>query len=173
MKDAGLDSLTGGGAEIFRKEVRSAIAKGKESAEEYLDVHRTWHRMGGRSTCTMLYGHVESLADRVDHLRQLRALQDETHGFVGFVPLPYQPENNDIPVNRPPTGFDALRTIAVSRIYLDNFDHITAYWVAMGAQTGASGAELWRGRSARDDHRGTHLPHGRRELAAIADREAR
>jgi aminodeoxyfutalosine synthase len=143
LKAAGLDSLTGGGAEIFRPEVRSAIAKGKESAEEYLDVHRTWHKLGGRSTCTMLYGHVESLADRVDHLRQLRALQDETHlprrsgeakagGFVGFVPLPYQPEDNDIPVEKPPTGFDALRTIAVSRIYLDNFDHITAYWVGMG-----------------------------------------
>ncbi len=132
LKAAGLESLTGGGAEIFRKEVRSAIAKGKESAEEYLDVHRTWHKLGGRSTCTMLFGHVESLADRVDHLRQLRALQDETKGFVGFVPLPYQPENNDIPVKTPPTGFDALRTIAVSRIYLDNFDHITAYWVGMG-----------------------------------------
>jgi len=156
LKDAGLQSLTGGGAEIFRKEVRSAIAKGKESAEEYLDVHRTWHRLGGRSTCTMLFGHVESLADRVDHLRQLRALQDEAHangfgvpvsagseppkggtpngqgGFVGFVPLPYQPESNDIPVQTPPTGFDALRTIAVSRIYLDNFDHITAYWVGLG-----------------------------------------
>ena len=132
LKEAGLDSLTGGGAEIFRREVRSAIARGKESAEEYLDVHRTWHRMGGRSTCTMLYGHVESLADRVDHLRQLRALQEETRGFVGFVPLPYHPENNDIPVRTSPTGFDALRTIAVSRTYLDNFDHITAYWVGMG-----------------------------------------
>ncbi len=132
LKAAGLDSLTGGGAEIFRKEVRSAIAKGKESAEEYLDVHRTWHRMSGRSTCTMLYGHVESLADRVDHLRQLRALQDETHGFVGFVPLAYQPQDNDIPVDNPPTGFDSLRTIAVSRTYLDNFDHITAYWVGLG-----------------------------------------
>jgi aminodeoxyfutalosine synthase len=132
LKAAGLDSLTGGGAEIFRKEVRSAIAKGKESAEEYLDVHRTWHKLGGRSTCTMLYGHVEPLADRVDHLRQLRALQDETHGFVGFVPLPYQPEDNDIPVEKPPTGFDTLRTIAVSRVYLDNFDHITAYWVGLG-----------------------------------------
>ena len=131
LKTAGLDSLTGGGAEIFRKEIRSAIARGKESAEEYLDVHRTWHRMGGRSTCTMLYGHVESLADRVDHLRQLRALQDETHGFVGFVPLTYQPVDNDIPVANPPTGFDSLRTIAVSRIYLDNFDHITAYWVGL------------------------------------------
>ena len=155
LKEAGLESLTGGGAEIFRKEVRSSIAKGKESAEEYLDVHRTWHKLGGRSTCTMLFGHVESLADRVDHLRQLRALQDEARangfgvpvsagseppkggtpnhgGFVGFVPLPYMPENNDIPVKTPPTGFDALRTIAVSRIYLDNFDHITAYWVGMG-----------------------------------------
>jgi aminodeoxyfutalosine synthase len=156
LKAAGLDSLTGGGAEIFRPEVRSAIARGKESAAEYLDVHRTWHKLGGRSTCTMLYGHVESLADRVDHLRQLRALQDEARangfgvpasagseppkggtpngpgGFVGFVPLPYQPEDNDIPVEKPPTGFDALRTIAVSRVYLDNFDHITAYWVGMG-----------------------------------------
>jgi aminodeoxyfutalosine synthase len=132
LKDAGLASLTGGGAEIFRKEVRSQIAKGKESAEEYLDVHRTWHKLGQRSTCTMLYGHVESLADRVDHLRQLRALQDETHGFVALVPLSYQPEDNDIPVAHPPTGFDSLRTIAVSRIYLDNFPHITAYWVGLG-----------------------------------------
>jgi aminodeoxyfutalosine synthase len=132
LKAAGLDSLTGGGAEIFRKEVRSAIAKGKESADEYLDVHRVWHQMGGRSTCTMLFGHIESLADRVDHLRQLRALQDETKGFTGFIPLPYQPEHNEIPVKTPPTGFDTLRTLAISRIYLDNFDHITAYWVGMG-----------------------------------------
>jgi aminodeoxyfutalosine synthase len=132
LKDAGLASLTGGGAEIFRKEVRSAIAKGKESAEEYLDVHRTWHKLGQRSTCTMLYGHVETLADRVDHLRQLRALQDETHGFTALIPLAYQPEDNDIPVAHPPTGFDSLRTIAVSRIYLDNFPHITAYWVGLG-----------------------------------------
>jgi aminodeoxyfutalosine synthase len=132
LRDAGLDSLTGGGAEIFRKEIRSQIAKGKESAEEYLDVHRTWHQLGGRSTCTMLYGHVESLADRVDHLRQLRALQDETHGFTAFIPLAYHPENNEIPVKVPPSGFDSLRTIAVSRIYLDNFDHITAYWVGLG-----------------------------------------
>jgi len=132
LKAAGLESLTGGGAEIFRKEVRHAIARGKESAEEYLEVHRTWHRLGGRSTCTMLYGHVEKLEDRVHHLSLLRALQDETGGFTGFVPLPYQPENNDIPVRVPPTGFDQLRTIAVSRLYLDNFDHITAYWVGMG-----------------------------------------
>ena len=132
LKAAGLDSLTGGGAEIFRKEVRSAIAKGKESAEEYLDVHRQWHKLGNRSTCTMLYGHVESFADRVDHLRQLRALQDETNGFVALIPLAYQPEDNDIPVKTPPTGFDSLRTLAISRIYLDNFPHITAYWVGLG-----------------------------------------
>ena len=132
LREAGLDSLTGGGAEIFRKEVRSAIARGKESAEEYLDVHRTWHKLGGRSTCTMLYGHVETLSDRVDHLRQLRALQDETRGFTGFIPLAYHPENNNIPVRTQPTGFDSLRTIAVSRIYLDNFDHITAYWIGLG-----------------------------------------
>lgn len=132
LREAGLDSLTGGGAEIFTPSVRDQIARGKESAEEYLDVHRTWHKMGCRSTCTMLYGHVESLADRVDHLSRLRKLQDETHGFAGLVPLPYHPENNEIPVDHPPTGFDTLRTIAVSRIYLDNFDHITAYWVGMG-----------------------------------------
>jgi aminodeoxyfutalosine synthase len=132
LRLAGLDCMTGGGAEIFQPAVRSAIAKGKETAEEYLDVHRTWHQMGGRSTCTMLYGHVESLADRVDHLRQLRALQDETGGFVGFLPLAYQPENNQMPSLAPPTGFDSLRTIALSRLYLDNFDHITAYWVGLG-----------------------------------------
>jgi len=132
LKEAGLESLTGGGAEIFRQEVRSEIARGKESADEYLDIHRIWHRLGGRSTCTMLYGHVESLADRVDHLRQLRALQDETRGFTGFVALPYQPDNNNIPVKVAPTGLDSLRTIAVARIYLDNFDHITAYWVGLG-----------------------------------------
>ncbi len=132
LKTCGLDALTGGGAEIFRKEVRSQIAKGKESGEEYIDVHKTWHQLGGRSTCTMLFGHIESLSDRVDHLRSLRHAQDETKGFVGFVPLPYQPDNNLMQVKHAPTGFDCLRTIAVSRIYLDNFDHITAYWVGMG-----------------------------------------
>lgn len=134
LRHAGLDSLTGGGAEIFAPEVRRAIARGKESAAEYLDVHRTWHQLGGRSTCTMLYGHVESLADRVDHLRQLRELQDETHGFTGFIPLPYQPDNNRIPVEHAPTGFDSLRTLAISRLFLDNFDHLTAYWVGLGTK---------------------------------------
>ncbi len=134
LKESGLDSLTGGGAEIFRKEVRSLIAKGKESASEYLDVHRQWHLIGGRSTCTMLYGHIESLEDRIDHLRQLRALQDETHGFTGFIPLAYQPGNNSIPVHHSPTGFDSLRTLAISRIFLDNFDHLTAYWIGLGTK---------------------------------------
>ncbi|MDG1891021.1 MAG: aminofutalosine synthase MqnE [Verrucomicrobiota bacterium] len=132
LKDCGLDSLTGGGAEIFQPEVRKVIATGKESAAEYLDVHRCWHKLGGRSTCTMLYGHVESMKDRLDHLRQLRELQDETGGFCGFVALPYQPENNVIPVKHPPTGNDMLRTIALARLFLDNVDHITAYWVGMG-----------------------------------------
>ena len=132
LKEAGLDSLTGGGAEIFQQEVRDAIAKGKETAAEYLDAHRTWHQLGGRSTCTMLFGHVETIEDRIDHLAQLRALQDETGGFTGFIPLPYQPENNAIPVSQPPTGNDALSTIAMSRLFLDNFDHITAYWVGLG-----------------------------------------
>ena len=132
LKHAGLNSLTGGGAEIFRPEIRSQIAKGKESAAEYLDVHRTWHQLGQKSTCTMLYGHIESVEDRIDHLRQLRELQDETSGFVAFVPLPYQPENNQIAVRHRPSGFDSLRTIAVSRIYLENFPHITAYWVGLG-----------------------------------------
>jgi aminodeoxyfutalosine synthase len=134
LREAGLDALTGGGAEIFQPEVRTAIARGKESAEDYLDVHRIWHQLGGRSTCTMLYGHVESIEDRVDHLRRLRELQDETGGFTGFIPLPYQPENNQIPVTTAPTGFDTLRTLAISRVYLDNIAHITAYWVGLGVK---------------------------------------
>ncbi|MDB6130875.1 MAG: putative menaquinone biosynthesis protein family [Verrucomicrobiales bacterium] len=141
LKAAGLDSLTGGGAEIFRKEIRSEIARGKESAEEYLEVHKTWHSLGGRSTCTMLYGHLESLEDRVHHLSLLRSAQDETGGFTGFIPLAYQPDNNRLAVKFAPSGFDSLRTIAISRIYLDNFDHITAYWVGVGlrlAQTALS-----------------------------------
>ncbi|MDP6035833.1 MAG: CofH family radical SAM protein, partial [Verrucomicrobiota bacterium] len=132
LRDSGLDSLTGGGAEIFSSKIRGQIAKGKETAEEWAAIHRAWHRMGGRSTCTMLFGHVENLNDRVDHLRRLRTLQDETNGFTGFIPLPYHPENNAVPVDHPPTGFDILRTIAISRVYLDNVDHLTAYWVGLG-----------------------------------------
>ena len=132
LREAGLDSLTGGGAEIFDPVVRDRICRGKETAEEWLDVHRTWHRMGGRSTCTMLFGHVETTAHRVDHLRRLRELQDETGGFSGFVPLPFVPETTALAHLRSPSAFEQLRNLAVSRIYLDNIDHITAYWVGMG-----------------------------------------
>ncbi|MES2308232.1 MAG: aminofutalosine synthase MqnE [Verrucomicrobiota bacterium] len=132
LKDHGLDSLTGGGAEIFDPTIRDQICRGKETADEWLEVHRLWHTLGGKSTCTMLYGHLESLAQRVDHLRRLRSLQDETHGFTGFIPFAFEPENNKLSELRRTTAYDDLRTLAISRIYLDNFDHITAYWVSLG-----------------------------------------
>ncbi|MBI4026068.1 MAG: aminofutalosine synthase MqnE [Verrucomicrobia bacterium] len=132
LRAAGLDSLTGGGAEIFSPRVRTLVCRGKETAEEWLDVHRLWHRMGGRSTCTMLYGHVETIAERVDHLRMLRAFQDETGGFTAFVPLPFHPSNNRLSHIPEPTGFENLRNLAIPRLYLDNFDHIKCYWVNHG-----------------------------------------
>ena len=132
LRDAGLGALTGGGAEIFDPQVRDELCRGKESAEEWLDVHRLWHNMGGRSTCTMLYGHIETLEQRVDHLRQLRALQDETHGFTGFVPFAFEPNTTILAHVKPASAIEQLRNLAVSRIYLDNFDHLTAYWVSMG-----------------------------------------
>jgi aminodeoxyfutalosine synthase len=132
LREAGLGSLTGGGAEIFDAGVRDRICRGKESAEEWQEVHRIWHQMGGRSTCTMLYGHVETLEQRVDHLRQLRSLQDETGGFTAFVPFAFVPETTEMAHIKPASGFEELRNLAVSRIYLDNFDHITAYWISLG-----------------------------------------
>jgi aminodeoxyfutalosine synthase len=132
LKDAGLGALTGGGAEIFDPQVRDELCRGKESAAEWLDVHRIWHKMGGRSTCTMLYGHIETLEQRVDHLRQLRALQDETGGFTGFVPFAFEPNTTVLAHVKPASAVEQLRNLAVSRIYLDNFDHITAYWVSTG-----------------------------------------
>ena len=137
LRAAGLGSLTGGGAEIFDPEVRDKLCRGKESAEEWLEVHRTWHQMGERSTCTMLYGHVETLAQRIDHLRRLRELQDETHGFTALVPFAYEPDNNKLShlgLGRA-SAFEDLRTLAIARLYLDNFDHITAYWVSLGLPT--------------------------------------
>lgn len=131
MRDVGLNSLTGGGAEIFDPAVRDKICRGKETAEEWKEVHRLWHKMGGRSTCTMLFGHIETVEQRVDHLRQLRELQDETGGFTGFVPFAFVPETTELKHIRPASGLDQLRNLAVSRIYLDNFDHITGYWIAM------------------------------------------
>ena len=132
LRDAGLGALTGGGAEIFDPEVRDELCRGKESAEEWLDVHRLWHQMGGRSTSTMLYGHIETLDQRVDHLRQLRELQEETGGFTGFVPFAFEPNTTILAHVKPASAVEQLRNLAVSRIYLDNFDHITAYWVSMG-----------------------------------------
>jgi len=132
LRDAGLGALTGGGAEIFDAEVRDEICRGKESAAEWLEVHRIWHQMGGRSTSTMLYGHIETLEQRVDHLRQLRELQDETGGFTGFVPFAFEPQTTILAHVNPASAIEQLRNLAVSRIYLDNFDHVTAYWVSMG-----------------------------------------
>ncbi|HEY2614451.1 MAG TPA: CofH family radical SAM protein, partial [Chthoniobacterales bacterium] len=132
LRDAGLGALTGGGAEIFDADVRDEICRGKESAQEWLEVHRIWHQMGGHSTCTMLYGHIETLEQRVDHLRQLRELQDETGGFTGFVPFAFEPQTTVLAHVKPASAIEQLRNLAVSRIYLDNFDHLTAYWVSMG-----------------------------------------
>lgn len=134
LRKAGLDMLTGGGAEIFAQEIRQKIAPHKETAEQWLSIHKQWHRLGGKSTCTMLLGHIESLADRIDHLARLRALQDETRGFVGFVPLPYHPGNNRLGIKHGPSAVDILRTIAVARLFLDNVPNITAYWVALGVK---------------------------------------
>ena len=134
LRAAGLNSLTGGGAEIFDAEVRDKICRGKESGEEWLEVHRTWHEMGERSTCTMLYGHIETPEQRVNHLKRLRDLQDETGGFTGFIPFAFEPAGARPELQHigHATGMDELRNLAVSRTYLDNFDHITAYWVSLG-----------------------------------------
>src|SRR5438309_9391627 len=134
LRETGLGSITGGGAEIFDPVVRDTICRGKETAAEWLDVHRIWHSMGGRSTCTMLYGHIETLAHRVDHLRQLRQLQDETSGFTGFVPFAFDPSQSHgiLAHSKRASAFEQLRNLAVSRIYLDNIAHLTAYWVSLG-----------------------------------------
>jgi aminodeoxyfutalosine synthase len=129
LRDAGLGSLPGGGAEIFHPEVREIICDGKLDAGEWLEVHRTAHCMGIKSNCTMLYGHVERPEHKVDHLLRLRALQDETGGFNAFIPLAYHPENNYMGLKYHTTGLDDLRHIAASRLVLDNIPHIKAYWV--------------------------------------------
>ena len=161
LRDAGLNSLTGGGAEIFDPIVRDKICRGKETAEEWKEVHRLWHEMGGRSTCTMLFGHIETIEHRVDHLRQLRGLQDETGGFTGFVPFAFVPETTELKHIKPASGLDQLRNLAVSRIYLDNFDHITGYWIAMTLPL----AQI----SARDVDGGKDLPYGWLEDAPRAN----
>ncbi len=142
LREAGLTTIPGGGAEIFAPRVRRKICDDKATADEWLAVHRTAHRLGIRSNATMLYGHVERLDERVDHMRRLRELQDETGGFQVFIPLAFHPEHNMIGRAYPkPTGYDGLRTFAVARLYLDNFDHIKAYWISLGerlAQTALS-----------------------------------
>lgn len=135
LQKAGLDALTGGGAEIFAPAVRERICRGKESAEEWLEVHRIWHGMGGRSTATMLYGHVETGEERVDHLEKLRGLQDETGGFTGFIPFAFEPAETklaELGKIRRASALEELRVIAASRLILDNFAHVTAYWVSTG-----------------------------------------
>lgn len=132
LKQAGLDSLPGGGAEILSERVRSRICPAKISGERWLEIHRTAHTLGIKTNATMLYGHVESYEDRVDHLLRLRALQDETGGFFAFVPLAFQPKNNALSHLPGPTGVDDLKTTAVARLLLDNFPHIKSYWIMVG-----------------------------------------
>jgi aminodeoxyfutalosine synthase len=134
LRDAGLDTLPGGGAEVFGRGVRMAIADKKLAAEDWIEVHRTAHRLGIRSNCTMLYGHVETIQDRVEHLRLLRDLQDESGGFLAYIPLAYHPDNNELGIQlgrqgSATTGFDDLRNLAVGRLFLDNFDHIKSHWI--------------------------------------------
>ena len=134
LREAGLDTMPGGGAEVFSPGVRATIADKKLSGEEYINVHRTAHELGIRSNCTMLYGHVETYADRMAHLAMLRDLQDETGGFLAYIPLAYHPDNNELgeTLHRTgiaTTGFDDLKNLAVGRLFLDNFDHIKAHWI--------------------------------------------
>jgi aminodeoxyfutalosine synthase len=141
LKDSGLDSLPGGGAEIFAAETRDKIIRGKADADEWLSVMREAHRQGIPTNATMLYGHIESLEDRVDHLIRLRNLQDETGGFVTYIPLAFQPWEAPAMKRPETTGFEDLKAIAVGRLILDNFPHIKSYWIMIGprlAQVGLS-----------------------------------
>jgi len=131
LRDAGMDSLPGGGAEVFSERVRRIICDHKLTGDEWLETARTAHELGLHSNCTMLYGHIENEEDRVDHLVRLRALQDETRGFVTFIPLAFHPENTGLSHIPKTTGFDDLKNIAISRLILDNIPHIKAYWVMM------------------------------------------
>ena len=132
LKEAGLGSLPGGGAEIFSPRVRRIIAPSKIGWKKYLQIHKTAHSLGLHSTVTMLYGHVETYEERVDHMIKIRDAQDETGGFTCFIPLAYQPENNELNITEHTHGVDDLKTIAVSRLILDNIPHIKAYWVMIG-----------------------------------------
>jgi aminodeoxyfutalosine synthase len=131
LRDAGMDSLPGGGAEIFCDRVRRIICDHKITGEEWLETARTAHRLGLHSNCTMLYGHIETEEDRVDHLMKLRTLQDETQGFVTFIPLAFHPDNTPLAHLPKTTGFLDIKSIAVARLMLDNIPHIKAYWIMM------------------------------------------
>lgn len=143
LKKAGLDSLPGGGAEIFAPRVRQAICPNKCNAEEWLMVHRTAHRLGIPSNATMMFGTLETVEERVDHLLRLRDLQTETRGFLAFIPLPFHPENNALGDCPMPTATEILRTTAVARLLLHNIPHIKAYWVSLGI--GVAQTALWFG----------------------------
>ncbi len=143
LREAGLDSLPGGGAEIFAPRVRKKISYDKCDGDRYICVHRTAHRIGMRTNMTMLYGHIETLAERVDHMLQVRALQDETGGLQAFIPLAFHNDNNQMRKLPAPTGTDTLRTHAVARLLLDNVDHIKAYWISCGVELAQTA--LWFG----------------------------
>ncbi|MBM7855896.1 aminodeoxyfutalosine synthase [Desulfohalotomaculum tongense] len=134
LMDAGLDSLPGGGAEIFAPRVRKIICSKKISGERWLEVHKAAHRLGMRTNSTMLYGHVETIEERIDHMLALREAQDETGGFLTFIPLAFHPQNTQLEPMKlaRTTGYDDLKTYAISRLMLDNFDHIKAFWILIG-----------------------------------------
>jgi len=135
IKESGVDSMPGGGAEIFHPEIRDQIAGGKCSGEEWLRMHEIWHGLGQRSNATMLYGHIEDYSHRIDHLSKLRDLQDKTGGFQTFIPLKFRNKNNQLSHLSESTVIEDLKNYAISRIYLDNFDHIKAYWPMIGRDT--------------------------------------
>jgi aminodeoxyfutalosine synthase len=135
LHKAGLDSLPGGGAEIFNETIRDQIAGGKCSSEEWLKIHKIWHQMGLHSNATMLYGHIESFEHRVDHMDRLRKLQDETKGFNAFIPLKFRNKDNQMAHVPEVSVIEDLRNYAIARIYLDNFQHIKAYWAMIGRKT--------------------------------------
>jgi aminodeoxyfutalosine synthase len=135
MRDAGLGSLPGGGAEIFHQEVRDQLCEHKANTHAWLQIHRTAHEIGLRSNCTMLYGHIEQPYHRIDHLIRLRDLQDQTGGFQVFIPLAFHPENTQLSELKKPSALMDLRTIAISRLMLDNVRHIKAYWIMLGIGT--------------------------------------
>lgn len=135
MKEAGLGSMPGGGAEIFDKEIREKIAGGKCTAEEWLQIHEIWHKLGGFSNATMLYGHIESFEHRIDHMERLRQLQDRTGGFNAFIPLKFRNKGNEMSNVPEVSVIEDLRNYAMARIYLDNFPHIKAYWAMIGRKT--------------------------------------